>query len=57
VLQGWCTLTDVARLKYLLEKVGLYRRLHTPAALLRRHERDIQRMLRQAAGSGEQAGV
>ncbi|KAI3436820.1 hypothetical protein D9Q98_006230 [Chlorella vulgaris] len=55
--QGWCTLTDVARLKYLLEKVGLYRRLHTPAALLRRHERDIQRMLRQAAVSGEQAAV
>ena len=51
-MQGWCTLTNVERFKFLLEKVGLYRRLSAPQALLRQHERLIQRRLR--AGQAEQ---
>ena len=51
-VQGWCTLTNVERFKFLLEKVGLYRRLSAPQALLRQHERQIQRRLR--AGQAEQ---
>ena len=49
--QGWCTLTDIPRFIYLMEKVGLYRRLHTPATLLRQHERRIQAQLRAAEGA------
>ena len=45
-VQGWCTLTNIERFKFLLEKVGLYRRLSAPQALLRQHERQIQRRLR-----------
>lgn len=44
-MQGWCTLVNIERFKFLLEKVGLYRRLSAPQALLRQHERQIQRRL------------
>jgi hypothetical protein len=44
-LQGYCSLTDVPRLKHLLEKLGLYRRLHAPAVLLRQQERAIRRRM------------
>ena len=37
-----------------MEKVGLYRRLHAPATLLRKQERAIQRRLRQQGGPGGQ---
>ena len=45
--QGWCSLEDVERLKFLLEKVGLLRRVSAPRELLRGHERAIQQLLRQ----------
>ena len=40
--QGWCTLANIDRFKFLMEKVGLYRRVQGPQALLRQHERRIQ---------------
>lgn len=46
-VQGWCTITNVRRLIYLLEKVGLYRRMHAPSALLRQQEREIRRRMAQ----------
>ena len=45
--QGWCTLTNVDRYKYLMEKLGLYRRILAPQLLLRQHERQIQSRIRQ----------
>ncbi|KAL4457894.1 hypothetical protein ABPG75_012759 [Micractinium tetrahymenae] len=48
---GWCTLSDIERFKFLMEKLGLYRRLHGPQVLLRQQERQIQRRLRAAAAS------
>ena len=57
--EGWCTLTDVGRFKYLMEKVGLLRRIHGPQALLRQHERQIRQRfaaatMAAAAGAGAQ---
>lgn len=40
--QGWCTLASIDRFKFLMEKLGLYRRVQGPQALLRQHERRIQ---------------
>jgi hypothetical protein len=54
-VQGWCTLTNVERFKYLLEKVGLYRRLSAPQALLRQHERQIQRRLHAGQAAEQQS--
>lgn len=48
-LQAWCNLFDIERFKFLMEKLGLYRRLHGPQLLLRQQERQIQRRLRAAA--------
>lgn len=45
-LQGWCSLTDIPRITYLLEKIGLYRRIHLPAMVLRHHEQRIVEMQR-----------
>lgn len=56
-LQGWCNLTNVKRFKHLMLKLGLYRRLHAPAALLRQHERRIRQRLAAAAGSGGDAAA
>ncbi len=47
--QAWCNLFDIERFKFLMEKLGLYRRIHGPQLLLRQHERQIQRRLRAAA--------
>ncbi|PRW56345.1 glycosyltransferase-like protein [Chlorella sorokiniana] len=44
--QGWCTLSNIDRFKFLMEKVGLYHRVHGPQALLRQHERRIQERMR-----------
>ena len=49
-MQGWCTLTNVERFKFLLEKVGLYRRLSAPQALLRQPTQRGQRPGRNAVG-------
>lgn len=46
---GWCTLTDVERFKFLMEKVGLYRRVLAPQTVLRAHERTIQQLIRKSA--------
>lgn len=55
--QGWCNLFDVERFKFLMEKLGLYRRLHGPQLLLRQHERQIRwRMQAAAAMQGAEAG-
>ena len=51
-MQGWCSLEDVERLKYLMEKVGLLRRVLAPRELLRGHERAIQQRLRQQSKKG-----
>lgn len=55
--QGWCNLTDIERFKYLMLKLGLYRRLHAPAALLRQHERRIRQRMAAAASSGGSSGA
>ena len=52
--QGYCTLTDIERFKFLMEKIGLYRRLHGPQILLRRQERQIQQRLRRQQQQGQQ---
>ena len=41
--QGWCALQDVPRFIYLMEKVGLVRRVLMPQVLLRQQERAIRR--------------
>lgn len=43
---GWCNLHDIDRFRYLMEKLGLYKRVLAPQALLRQHERAIQRVIR-----------
>ena len=48
--EGWCTLTHLPRFLYLMEKLGLYRRIHGPQILLRQQERAIQRALREEGG-------
>lgn len=50
--EGWCSLHDVERLKFLLEKVGLLRRVRAPQAVLRQHERAIQQRIRLQAAQG-----
>ena len=40
--QGWCTLSNIERFKYLIEKLGLYRRIQGPQLILRLHERVIR---------------
>lgn len=40
---GWCTLSDVPRFTFLMEKIGLMRRFLLPQTLLRQHERAIRR--------------
>ena len=54
VFQGWCTLTDVDRFKTLMERLGLYRRLPMPQALLRSHERQVQERLRRSQAEEQQ---
>lgn len=39
---GWCSLSDISRFKFLMEKIGLMRRILIPQAVLRQHERSIQ---------------
>jgi hypothetical protein len=43
---GWCNLHDVNRFKFLMEKLGLYKRVLAPQAVLRQHERAIQRVIK-----------
>ncbi len=45
--QGWCTLANIERFKYLMEKVGLFRRIYSPQLILRLQERAIQATLQQ----------
>ncbi|KDD73134.1 hypothetical protein H632_c2500p0 [Helicosporidium sp. ATCC 50920] len=41
-VEGWCTLHDIDRFKYLTVKLGLYERIAAPSVLLKSHEREIQ---------------
>lgn len=43
--EGWCSLSNVPRFTFLMEKVGLMKRFLMPRVLLSQHERAIQRML------------
>jgi len=54
---GWCPLHDIPRLLYLLEKIGLMKRIYMPQVLLRGHERVIQRQLHRASSLLEKNGL
>ena len=54
--QGWCTLSDIGRFKYLMEKLGLYRRIQGPQLILHLHERAIRAGGKQSQGGGGTRG-